>query len=53
MGQERWKENADVNGTENIRQNVSQTLYSKDTSNGWLAQPSVYLFDTENGCFAP
>jgi putative transposase len=44
--------NADVNGAENIRQKVSPNP-SPDRSNGWLAQPSVYLFDSESGCFAP
>jgi len=47
--------NADVNGAENIRQKVSPSLATDggDRSNGWLAQPSVYLFDKESGCFAP
>ena len=45
--------NADVNGAENIRQNVSSSPRSEDRSNGWLAQPSTYLFDSESGCFAP
>ena len=44
--------NADVNGAENIRQKVSPNP-SLDRSNGWLAQPSTYLFDSESGCFAP
>jgi putative transposase len=43
--------NAYVNGAENIRQKVSPSP-SEDRSNGWLAQPSVYLFDKESGCFA-
>jgi putative transposase len=47
--------NADVNGAENIRQQVSPSLATDDgdRSNGWLAQPSAYLFDTESGRFAP
>ncbi|ELZ82967.1 IS1341-type transposase (TCE32) [Haloferax elongans ATCC BAA-1513] len=47
--------NADVNGAENIRQKVSPSLACDggDRSNGWLAQPSTYLFDSESGCFAP
>ncbi|WP_121744269.1 RNA-guided endonuclease InsQ/TnpB family protein [Natronorubrum halophilum] len=47
--------NADVNGAENIRQKVSPSLTrgGRDRSNGWLAQPSTYLFDSESGCFAP
>jgi putative transposase len=47
--------NADVNGAENIRQKVSPSLACDggDRSNGWLAQPLTYLFDSESGCFAP
>ena len=47
--------NADVNGAENIRQNVSPspTTDGGDRSNGWLAQPSTFLFDKETGAFAP
>ena len=47
--------NADVNGAENIRQKVSPSSpnLSVNRSNGWLAQPSTYLFDTETGAFAP
>ncbi|ELY61258.1 RNA-guided endonuclease InsQ/TnpB family protein [Natronolimnohabitans innermongolicus] len=47
--------NADVNGAENIRQKVTPSLATDggDRSNGWLAQPSTYLFDSESGCFAP
>jgi len=26
---------------------------SVNRSNGWLAQPSTYLFDKETGAFAP
>ena len=44
--------NADVNGAENIRQKVSPNP-TMDRGNGWLAQPSTYLFDNESGCFAP
>ena len=45
--------NADVNGAENIRQKVSPSPHSEDRSNGWLAQPSTFLFDKETGAFAP
>jgi putative transposase len=47
--------NADVNGAENIRQKVSPSLACDegDRSNGWLAQPSTFLFDKETGAFAP
>lgn len=47
--------NADVNGAENIRQKVtpSPATDGGDRSNGWLAQPSTYLFDMETGAFAP
>ncbi len=47
--------NADVNGAENIRQKVSPSLSCDvgDRSNGWLAQPSTYLFDKETGALAP
>ena len=47
--------NADVNGAENIRQKVSPSLTCNegDRSNGWLAQPSAFLFDKETGVFAP
>ncbi|MFP8954276.1 RNA-guided endonuclease InsQ/TnpB family protein [Natrialbaceae archaeon A-arb3/5] len=47
--------NADVNGAENIRQQVSPSLACDggDRSNGWLAQPSTFLFDKETGAFAP
>ncbi len=42
--------NADVNGAENIRQELEVTPSCSqvwdDRSNGCLAQPSVYLFDT-------
>ena len=44
--------NADVNCAENIRQKVSPSPDGEDRSNGWLAQPSTYLFDSESGCFA-
>ncbi|SEU09570.1 RNA-guided endonuclease TnpB family protein [Natrinema hispanicum] len=44
--------NADVNGAENIRQKVTPSP-SQDRSNGWLAQPSVHLFDRSEGRFAP
>ena len=47
--------NADVNGAENIRQKVSPSSpnLSVDRSNGWLTQPSTFLFDKEPGAFAP
>ena len=47
--------NADVNGAENIRQKVSPSSsnLSVNRSNGWLAQPSTFLFDKEAGAFAP
>jgi transposase len=47
--------NADVNGAENIRQKVSPSSpnLSVNRSNGWLAQPSTFLFNTETGAFAP
>ena len=45
--------NADVNGAENIRQKVSPNPHGEDRSNGWLAQPSTFLFDKETGAFAP
>jgi len=40
--------NADVNGAENIRQKVSPSSpnLSVNRSNGWLAQPSTFLFNT-------
>lgn|GEM_PF-5667310 len=47
--------NADVNGAENIRQKVSPSSpnLSVNRSNGWLAQPSTFLFDKGTGAFAP
>jgi transposase len=47
--------NADVNGAENIRQKVSPSSpnFSVNRSNGWLAQPSTFLFNKETGAFAP
>jgi putative transposase len=44
--------NADVTGAENLRQKVTPSP-SLDRSNGWLAQPSVHLFDRSEGRFAP
>ncbi|ERG96921.1 MAG: transposase [Haloquadratum walsbyi J07HQW2] len=45
--------NADVNGAENIRQQVSPSLATdggeSERSNGWLAQPSTYLFEKQTG----
>uniref|UniRef100_UPI0020A29F52 RNA-guided endonuclease InsQ/TnpB family protein n=1 Tax=Halohasta salina TaxID=2961621 RepID=UPI0020A29F52 len=43
--------NADVNGAVNIRRKITQSLPTGDMSNGWLAQPGVYLFDTTTGAF--
>lgn len=49
--------NADVNGAENMRQKVTPSLCQSgdggDRSNGWLAQPSTFLFDKETGSFEP
>jgi putative transposase len=41
--------NADVNGAVNIRRKITQSPPTGDMSNGWLAQPCVYLFDRESG----
>ncbi|MFB6284726.1 MAG: RNA-guided endonuclease InsQ/TnpB family protein [Halobacteria archaeon] len=41
--------NADVNGAVNIRRKITQNPPSVDMSNGCLAQPGVYLFDTTAG----
>ncbi|XGI84756.1 RNA-guided endonuclease InsQ/TnpB family protein (plasmid) [Halorutilales archaeon Cl-col2-1] len=41
--------NADVNGAINIRRKITQSPPSEDMSNGCLAQPGVYLFDTTAG----
>jgi len=45
--------NADVNGAVNIRRKITQTPPTGDMSNGCLAQPGVYLFDTTTGAFHP
>jgi putative transposase len=45
--------NADVNGAVNIRRKITQSPPTGDMSNGWLAQPGVFLFDRESGRFAP
>ena len=45
--------NADVNGVVNIRRKMTQSLPTRDMSNGWLAQPGVFLFDRESGRFTP
>ncbi len=37
--------NADVNGAVNIRRKITQSPPTGDMSNGWLAQPGVFLFD--------
>ncbi len=47
--------NADVNGAENIRLDISQSNsesasnLDEDRSPGWLAQPAVYLYDLSSG----
>ena len=47
--------NADVNGAENIRLDVNESnsesapVLGGDRSTGWLAQPSVYLYDLSCG----
>jgi putative transposase len=43
--------NADVNGAVNIRRRITQSPPTGDMSNGWLAQPGVFLFDRESGSF--
>ena len=43
--------NADVNGAVNIRRKITQSPPTGDMSNGWLAQPEVFLFDRESGSF--
>ncbi|MFD1689005.1 RNA-guided endonuclease TnpB family protein, partial [Halolamina salifodinae] len=43
--------NADVNGAVNIRRKITQSPPTGDMSNGWLAQPGVFLFDRESGSF--
>ena len=40
--------NADVNGAVNLRQKITQSPPTGDMSNGWLAQPEVFLFDRES-----
>ncbi len=45
--------NADVNGAVNIRRKITQSPPTGDMSNGWLAQPGVFLFDRESGRFTP
>ncbi|ESS12086.1 MAG: transposase, IS605 OrfB family, central region [uncultured archaeon A07HR60] len=47
--------NADVTGAENSRQKVTPSLACDggERSNGWVAQPSTVLFDTETGLFEP
>jgi hypothetical protein len=39
--------NADVNSAVHIRRKITQTPPTGDMSNGWLAQPGVFLFDRE------
>jgi len=48
--------NADVNGAENIRLDItdesnsgSGSVLDGDRSTGWLAQPGVYLYDLSSG----
>ena len=43
--------NADLNGAVNIRRKITQSPPTGDMSNGWLAQPGVFLFDRESGSF--
>ena len=45
--------NADVNGAVNIRRKITQSPPTGDMSNGWLAQPGVFLFDRGSGRFSP
>ena len=55
--------NADINGAENIRQRIEtaevppssrdESSSSTNRSTGWMAQPTVHLFDRENGRFTP
>ena len=45
--------NADVNGAENIKNRITRSPRDEDTSNGCLAQPSVYLFDKRVGEILP
>jgi len=46
--------NADVNGAENIRRDINESVSNSefpegDRSTGWLAQPGVYLYDLSCG----
>ncbi|OYR97344.1 hypothetical protein DJ71_00900, partial [Halorubrum sp. E3] len=43
--------NAYVNGAVNIRRKLTQTPLTGDMSNGWVAQPGVFLFDQVSGAF--
>ncbi|MFB1066547.1 RNA-guided endonuclease InsQ/TnpB family protein [Natrinema sp. H-ect4] len=43
--------NADCNGAENMRQEITPSPHGEDRSNGCVAQPSVHLFDRESGMF--
>jgi putative transposase len=43
--------NADVYDAVNIRRKITQSPPLGDMSNGWLAQPGVFLFDGESGSF--
>ena len=43
--------NTDVNGAVTIRRKITQSPPTEDMSNGWLAQPGVFLFDRESGMF--
>ncbi|MFB6362336.1 MAG: RNA-guided endonuclease InsQ/TnpB family protein [Halobacteriales archaeon] len=45
--------NADCNGAENMRQQITPSPHGEDRSNGCVAQPSVHLFDRESGTFTP
>jgi transposase len=44
--------NSDLNVAENMRATVTPSP-AEDRSNGWLAQPSVRLFDKSTGRVAP
>ncbi len=39
--------NTDVNGAVTTRRKITQSPLTEDMSNGWLAQPGVFLFDRE------
>lgn len=41
--------NAECNGAENMRQKITPNPHGEDRSNGYVAQPTVHLFDRESG----